>query len=136
MGAKKTSPKKPAPRADYGKPIEAMFARTAPPLRAILAAVRRMVEEAVPGVESSLKWGNAVFCHPGSKAMMVALTSHKSHVNVVFVGPPKGFADPKGRLVGSGVGGRHLKLTSIDELPRADVKRWIKVSAAYARSKA
>ena len=136
MKAKKSPPKKPAPRADFGKPIDGKIAKAPPPLREILVAFRKMVEETVPGVTSSLKWGNAVFCHPGSSAMMVAMTSHKAHVNLIFVGPPEGFDDPKGLLTGSGVGGRHLKLTSIDDLPRADVKRWLKASAAYARSKA
>jgi hypothetical protein len=31
--------------------------------------------------------------------------------------------------------GRHLKLTSVDELPRASVRRWLRTAAELARRK-
>ena len=48
-----------------------------------------------------------------------ALSSHKTHVNLVLAGPSASFADPDGRLEGTGKTGRHLKLRALEELPRA-----------------
>jgi hypothetical protein len=92
-------------RADLGKPIDGFIAKQPPPRRAILVALRKMIEAAAPQAESSIK-------------MMGSLGAHKSHVNLILVGPPGGFPDPAGRLEGKGKGGRHLKLRSLDELPK------------------
>jgi hypothetical protein len=92
-----------------------------------------MIERAVPGVESSIKWGMPSFEVGGT--MMCALGGHKSHVNLILWGPPDAFADPDGRLSGEGKTGRHLKLTSLDELPRAAVRGWIRTAAELARAK-
>ena len=67
--------------------------------------------------------------------MMCTLGGHKSHVNLILVGPPDGFTDPAGLLEGAGKGGRHLKLRSLDDLPRTAVRAWLRVAADYARSK-
>lgn len=124
---------KPAPRADLGKPIEGFFARQPPPLRAILDELRTLVEEAAPDAESSIKWGMPFFTLDGT--MMCALGAHRAHVNLILAGPSDAFADPDGRLSGESKGGRHLKLTSVDELPRASVRGWLRIAAALARKK-
>jgi len=110
------------------------IARQPAELSRILAALRKLVEEAAPDAKSSLKWGMPVFSI-GTR-MMCALGAHKSHVNLVLVGPPGGFADPQHRLEGNSRGGRHLKLRSLDDLPRESVRRWVRVSAKHARGKA
>ena len=66
-------------------------------------------------------------------AMMCALGAHKSHVNLILSGPPGSFADPKGWLTGEGKTGKHLKLTKLEELPRAEVKGWLKKAVEIAR---
>ena len=65
--------------------------------------------------------------------MMCALGAHRSHVNLVLAGPPAAFADPAKRLAGAGKTGRHLKLRSLDELPRASVRGWLRTAAGLAR---
>lgn len=92
-----------------------------------------MIEQAVPGAESSIKWGMPFFTVGG--AMMCALGSHKSHVNLILAGPPGAFDDPEGRLEGTGKTGRHLKLARLDELPRAAVRGWLRTAAEHARAK-
>lgn len=52
-----SAPKKSAPRADLGAPIEGFFTRQPEPLRPILEALRKLVDKAAPDAESSLKWG-------------------------------------------------------------------------------
>jgi hypothetical protein len=129
---KKAAAKKPmAQRADYGAPIDGFFDKQPPHLRVILDELRTMVKEEAPEAESSLKWGMPFFTVNG--AMMCAFGGHKAHVNLILSGPPGAFADPEGRLSGEGKTGRHLKLTSLDELPRKSVRGWLRTAAALAR---
>jgi hypothetical protein len=64
---------------------------------------------------------------------MCALAGFKAHVNLILSGPPGTFADPDGILEGDGKTGRHLKLRSLDELPRAAVRGWLRTAADLAR---
>ena len=130
-GARRATSRWAGERADYGQPIDGFFARQPPHLRPILLALRTLVEAAAPDSVSSIKWGMPFYAIDGS--MFCALGSHKAHVNLIMVGPPAGFDDPGGRLEGAGRGGRHLKVTSLDELPRAAVRGWLRTSAAWAR---
>jgi hypothetical protein len=118
-------------RADYGAPIDGFFAKQPQPLRAILDELRKMVEKALPDATSSLKWGMP--CYSLGGAMVCILSAHKSHVNLVLMGPPDAFADPDGLLEGGGKNGRHLKLTSLKDLPRAAVRGWLRTAAKLAR---
>jgi hypothetical protein len=130
--AKRAAPRVSA-RADFGAPIDGFIRKQPAHLRAILEELRRLVETTVPGTTAALKWGMPCFTLGGH--MMAVLGGHKAHVNLVLVGPPTGYHDPKGRLEGGGKGGRHLKLERLADLPRASVRAWLRVAAAYARSK-
>ena len=95
--------------------------------------LRELVDEAVPTAESSLKWGMPFYTLDGQT--VCALAGFKSHVNLILSGPPGTFADPKGLLEGDGKTGRHLKLRSIDELPREAVRGWLRAAVALAQGK-
>ncbi|HEU4383086.1 MAG TPA: DUF1801 domain-containing protein [Anaeromyxobacteraceae bacterium] len=123
--------RRPVPRADFGAPIDGFFAKQPADLRAILEALRRLVEEAAPDAESSLKWGMPFYTVGG--AMMCALGAHRAHVNLILSGPPAAYADPRGLLSGEGKTGRHLKLGSLDDLPRSAVRGWLRTAAELAR---
>jgi hypothetical protein len=120
-------------RADFGAPIDGFFAKQPPHLRAILEALRKLVEDVAPDANASIKWGMPFYTVGGN--MMCALGGHRSHVNLILAGPPGTFDDPEGRLQGEGKTGRRLTLRSIDELPRDSVRRWVKSALRVARSK-
>jgi hypothetical protein len=124
-------PAKPAPRADYGAPIDGFIAKQPAELRAILEELRALILAAAPGAEAALKWGMPFFSVGGT--MMCAMGGHKAHVNLILPGPPGTYADPKGLLTGEGKTGKHLTLRSMDELPRAEIKQWLKTAAARVR---
>jgi hypothetical protein len=128
-----TNRNRPTSRADFGAPIAGFIRKQPAHLRVILEELRGLVEATVPNARSSLKWGMPCFTLAGN--MMCMLGGHKSHVNLVLVGPAGTFMDPQGRLEGSSPGGRHLKVRSLDELPRASVRKWIRAAARYARQK-
>jgi hypothetical protein len=129
--------KKPAPakkigaRPDLGKPVDGFFAKQPPHLRAILDELRKLVDEAAPEATSSLKWGMP-FYSMGDQTLC-ALAGFKAHVNLILPGPPGTYADPVGMLEGDGKTGRHLKLRSLDELPRTAVRGWLRKAAELAR---
>lgn len=129
---KATAQTKPGPRADFGKPVDGFFAKQPAHLRAILDELRKLVHEVAPDATAALKWGMPVYT-VGGKNMMCALAGFKAHVNLILSGPPGTFADPDGILEGDGKTGRHLKLRSLDELPRARVRVWLKAAADLAR---
>jgi len=135
-GAKKSAAKKSAParRADFGQPINAFFTKQPPHLRPIVEALRALVEETVPDATASLKWGMPFYTR--GREMMCAIAGHKAHVNLILAGPPDAYADPDGLLEGEAKGGRHLKLRALDDLPRAQVKAWLKRAAQIAGGKA
>jgi hypothetical protein len=124
--------RKMAPRADLGAPVDGWYARQPQPQRAIADALRALIHEAAPEASGSLKWGMP-FCSLGG-GMMCAVAGFKAHVNLILAGPPGSFDDPAGRLEGDGKTGRHLKLRTLDELPRRDVLGWLRVAAALARA--
>jgi hypothetical protein len=121
-------------RADLGAPIDGFFARQPPELRAILEALRAEVERAAPEAAGAIKWGMPFYKLGGE--MMCALGAHKAHVNLILAGPPGTFADPEGRLEGGGKTGKHPKLRTLANLPRAAVRGWLGAAAATARTKA
>jgi hypothetical protein len=138
-GKKPGPSKKPAPtttvarRADFGAPIDGFFAKQAPNLRPILEALRKIVEEGAPDATASIKWGMPNYSI--GRAMVCAMAGFKSHVNLIVAGPPEIFADPDGLLEGGGKTGRHLKLRTIEELPREAARDWVRVAAQFARKK-
>ena len=128
--AARTAPR----RADYGLPIDGFFAKQPPHLRAILEALRELIDEAAPDAQSSLKWGMPLYTIGG--AMMCGLGGHKSHVNLILVGSPGAFIDPDRLLSGKGRGSRHLQLRTMEALPRAAVRKWLHAAARDARKQA
>ena len=119
------------PRADYGAPVDGFFAKQPPALAPILEALRKLVNEAAPDASSSLKWGMP-FYEIGSETLC-ALAGFKAHVNLILPGPPGTYADPRGLLEGGGKTGKHLKVRSLDELPRSTVRGWLRTAAQRAR---
>ncbi|MGZ3454555.1 MAG: DUF1801 domain-containing protein [Polyangiales bacterium] len=126
--------KMPARRADFGAPTDGFFAKQPPTLRAILQALRALVEEIAPEATASIKWGMPFYAIGGET--VCALAGFKSHVNLILPGAPDTFEDPDGLLEGDGKTGRHLKLRSLDELPREAVRGWLRTTAKAARKQA
>jgi hypothetical protein len=120
-----------ARRADYGAPIDGFFAKQPPQLRAILDELRALIAAAAPDAGATLKWGMPFYTR--GDEMMCAVAAFKSHVNLILPGPPGTYADPDGRLEGDGKTGKHLKLRTVDELPRATVRGWLRTAAARAK---
>lgn len=137
MAAKKKTAKKTSmaqKRADYGKPIDGFFAKQGPALKPVLEALRKMVEAAAPTAQASLKWGMPFYTIDGET--MCALAGFKSHANLILPGGPGTYADPTNLLEGESKLGRHLKVRTLDDLPRREVAQWLKTAASRAKKEA
>ncbi len=133
--AGKAARRAPVPRrADFGAPVDGFFARQPEHLRAILDALRALVVEAAPEATASIKWGLPFFAVGGE--MMCALGAHRAHVNLILPGPPGTYADPERRLAGEGKTGKHLAVRALEELPRSEVRGWLRTAAGRARDAA
>jgi hypothetical protein len=131
--AKETAESRWAQRGDLGAPVDGFFAKQPPGLRAVLDELRTLIEAAAPHAVAAIKWGMPVFTLDGT--MMCALGGHKTHVNLILSGPPSAFDDPDGHLEGAATTGRHMKLRSVEEIPQADVRRWLRTASEIARKK-
>ncbi len=116
-----------ARRKDFGKPIESFLAKQPQPLRAIVDALRALIEETAPDATTSLKWGMPHWSLGGK--MLCAVGAHKAHVNLIL---PGAYDDPEGLLEGEGKTGKHLRIESIDDLPEKQVRAWLKTAATRA----
>lgn len=76
-------PKHAMQRADYNKPIDSFFKKQAPQLREVLVELRKIVEQEVPDAKSAIKWGMPVYTLGSNNTMVIALGSHKAHVNLI-----------------------------------------------------
>lgn len=130
---KPVAPKKYAARADLGAPIAGFFAKQPAHLRPVVEELRAIIEKAAPDAEAAIKWGMPMYTIGG--VMTCAIGAHNAHVNLILAGPPGTFDDPEGRLTGEGKTGRHLKLASLADLPRAAVRAWVVKAATVARGK-
>jgi hypothetical protein len=138
----KSAPRRPAPaaaatrkvgpRADLGAPVDGFFAKQPLHLRPLLDQLRALVDEAAPDASSAIKWGMAFYS--AGDTMMCALAGFRAHVNLILPGAPGTYADPDGLLEGESKLGRHLKVRSLEELPDAAVRGWLKTAAARARA--
>ena len=64
----------------------------------------------------------------------IGLGSQQTHVNLILWGPPEVFTDPDRLLEGGGKGGRHLKVRTLEDLPRTAARAWIQIATARARA--
>ena len=119
-------------RADFGKPVEGFIKKRPPEQQKILSELRTLILAAAPDCEAQLKWGMPHYTIGGK--YYAATSAHKAHVNLIMFGSPKAFDDPKGLLEGDGKMGRHLKIETAKDLPKAQVKKWLAAAAKASRS--
>ena len=118
-------------RKDLGAPVDGFYARQPAVTQPILRELRALVDAALPDARTSLKWGMPFYMI--GDTLICAIGGHKAHVNLILPGPPGTYDDPEGHLTGDGKTGRHLKLTSVGQIPREAVKGWLRTAVALAK---
>ena len=121
-----------AKRSDFGKPVDGFIKKRPAEQQKILTELKKLILAAAPDCEAQLKWGMPHYTINGK--YYAATSAHKAHVNLILFGAATGFDDPDGLLEGSGKMGRHLKVTTAKDLPKAKVKKWLATAAKASRS--
>ncbi|HUS28096.1 MAG TPA: DUF1801 domain-containing protein [Kofleriaceae bacterium] len=119
-------------RADFGKPVDGYIKKRSPDQQKILTELKKLITAAAPECEAQIKWGMPHYTIGGK--YYAATPAHKAHVNLIMFGPAKSFDDPDGLLEGEGKVGRHLKIATAKELPKAKIKKWLAIAAKASRS--
>ena len=93
-----------------------------PGLRAVVARVKKMVRESVPGTKERVNaWGVPTFVAQTPFAFYMV---GKKHVTFGFPFATS-LPDPEGLLVGTGKNMRHVKLRGMDDLERKGLRELI-----------
>src|SRR5690349_9621131 len=119
-------------RADFGKPVDGFIKKRPPEQQKILTELKKLIMSAAPDCDAQLKWGMPHYTIAGK--YYAATSAHKAHVNLIMFGSPKSFDDPDGLLEGDGKMGRHLKIETAKDLPKAKIKKWLAAAAKASRS--
>ena len=114
----------PEPSADHS-PIDQWFDDVVPKMQPIVRALDEAIRTAIPGLQYAVKRHRAHYGLP-TLGWIIELAPYFKSVNILFYGgadfsspPPLGETDRT----------RYLKVTSLDDLDRADLQDWIKQAA-------
>ncbi len=107
------------------------FLKGVPPEHhAIIKELDSLVREAAPDLVPSLKWRNLTY---HDKRNACALIDHRQHVNLQIWGGAD-LDDPRGLLLGTGKGMRHIRFVVGGMINRAAVVAVIQQAAKAARA--
>lgn len=92
----------------------------------IMETLRKLVHDAVPGVQEVFKWSRPVFTAGKDFAY---LKTAKTYVTLGFFQFDK-LADPNGLLEGTGKDMRHIKIKNEGAIDKALLQQWLQTAAS------
>lgn len=104
-----------------------------PNVREVLKALRTIIRKTLPELSEYVEKDMLAYSiGPNTyKASVCVISGHKAHATLAFLWGTK-LVDPGKLLQGNGKTGRHLKLTSVHDVPKMAVSRWVKQAAKLA----
>ena len=114
------SSRKPPVPADSHDDIDDWMRRVMPDLHPIVRRLDELICEALPAAQFAVKWKKAHYGVP-DQGWVIEVVAYDVSVNVVFFAGAD--LDPAPPL-GSGRS-RYIKLTSLDEVERPELRTWI-----------
>ena len=75
-------------------------------------------------ITESIKWGNLTFLYKGHLAFVYTY-KQVNYINVGFM-QAVSLSDPKKLFAGTGKGMRHIKIYNEKDIPKIQLKKWIK----------
>ncbi len=108
----------------------------------IVAAVRQLMQQRVPGLTEQVKYGGILFSgyagadHTGTEQTVAfgGVFAYQQHVSVEFSQGAQ-ISDPYGLLQGNGKGRRHLKLFTLADVERSQLAQYIPLALAAANER-
>jgi hypothetical protein len=104
------------------KDVDQFMAKLEPNIQKLANTIRNFLFEVEPEFEEIKKWGRPAYLMNG---MVCAIDSYKNHINLGFA---KGtsLSDSGNLLEGTGKNIRHIRISSIEDIQRNEVKSLIK----------
>lgn len=115
-----TTRKPPVPSDDHA-PIEDWMRRVMPDLQPIVRRVDELIRETIPDLQYAIKWKKAYYGVP-DQGWIIELVAYDVSVNVVFLGGADFDSPPP---LGEGDRSRYIKVTSVEEVERPEMRKWI-----------
>ena len=112
-----------------GKDVKGYIAFLDEDKRHLVVELRKIVVEAVPDVEETIKWGTLVF---QKDQIIGAIMAHKEHVNLQLWRGSE-LKDPNGMLEGETKGMRHVTILSKTDIKKGPLKALIRQAAALPK---
>ena len=121
------STRKPPLPSDSHDDIDDWMRRVMPDLHPIVARVDALIRETIPDAQYAVKWKKAHYGRP-EQGWIIELVAYDVSVNVVFFAGAELEPEPP---MGSGRS-RYIKLTSLDEVDRPELRTWIEQAGRVA----
>ena len=131
-GRRTSRPRESRARPETPPDIERYILAQRPQYRLVLRLVRKLIKDALPGVEEELKWGQP--CYGAGREKVACLYVIGDHVNLGFFRGAE-LDDPKGLLEGTGKGMRHVKIRIPSDIKRREIATALKQAAELAATR-
>jgi len=92
-----------------------------PDLNPIVKRLDEMIRNTIPGLEYTVKWKKAYYGLP-DRGWIIEMVAYDVSVNMVFLGGADFDAPPP---LGEGDRSRYIKVKSLEEAERPEMKMWI-----------
>ena len=110
---------------DIAPPIQKLLIGLPDEKRQLFLELRELMLSAAPGITESLKWGQLTF-NLGKKSFAFIYTyKNLPYVNLGFFFATS-LSDPKSLFEGTGKGMRHIKIYGPKDIPKTQIKKWVK----------
>lgn len=119
--------KPPEPAPDHSD-IDDWFGRQMPHLQPIVEQLDETIRATVPGLHYAVKWKRPYYGLP-RLGWIIELAAYDVSVNVVFFGGADFGAPPP---LGTSDRTRYVKVTSVEEVQRPDLRAWIEEAGRTA----
>ena len=107
--------------------FDAWLAQVRPQHAALLALLRRLIMDAVPGIEETINpWGAPAYSLSGADRCYLA--DHSKYVHLGFYDGAS-LPDPDGIVEGTGKRLRHIKVKSESEPPLDTLRKYLRAAA-------
>lgn len=116
--------KPPEPSTSHAE-IEEWMGSVMPALQPIVRSLDELIRETIPGVQYAIKWKTPYYGLP-ERGWLIQLVAYDVSVNVVFFGGAD-FASPP--PLGDTDRSRYVKVTTLDEAQRPEVREWVRQAA-------
>ena len=125
---KRSTARKPPEPSTSHEPIEGWIESVMPGLHPIVQRLDELIRETISGLQFAVKWKKAYYGLP-ERGWIIEMVAYDVSVNVVFLGGADFDAPPP---LGDTDRSRYVKVTTLEEAQRPELREWIEQAAREA----